>query len=212
MANKKAKKKVVEVVKERNPKTLWVLDNGHGEDTPGKRSPVWPNGQQLFEYEFNRAIVSKLSKRLEDADIDYHVLVPELEDVSLKERVDRVNKLHKDRNCVLVSIHANAGGGSGFEVFTSPGESYSDSVASIFYEVFEANFPHQKMRNDLSDGDVDKESLFYVLTKTACPAILLESFFMDTYTPDCKILLSEDGRNRISEAYFRAIERIEKIV
>jgi hypothetical protein len=45
---------------------LWILDNGHGGmidgvyQTPGKRSPVWPDGTQLFEGEFNRAIVKRL--------------------------------------------------------------------------------------------------------------------------------------------------------
>ena len=34
-----------------------LLDNGHGCDTPGKRSPVWPDGRQLLEWEFNRDIV-----------------------------------------------------------------------------------------------------------------------------------------------------------
>ena len=26
-----------------------ILDNGHGQETPGKRSPVWSDGKQLFE-------------------------------------------------------------------------------------------------------------------------------------------------------------------
>ena len=49
-------------------KYLWIFDNGHGGvvdgvyQTPGKRSPVWPDGQQLFEGEFNRAIVDRLVK------------------------------------------------------------------------------------------------------------------------------------------------------
>ena len=49
-------------------KYLWILDNGHGGmidgvyQTPGKRSPVWPDGTQLFEGEFNRAIVDRLMK------------------------------------------------------------------------------------------------------------------------------------------------------
>ena len=37
-----------------------LLDNGHGYDTPGKRSPIWPDGSQLFEWEFNRDIVSRI--------------------------------------------------------------------------------------------------------------------------------------------------------
>ena len=43
---------------------LWLLDNGHGETTPGKRSPIFDDGRQLFEYEFNRAVVARMKKRL----------------------------------------------------------------------------------------------------------------------------------------------------
>ena len=39
---------------------LWLLDNGHGETTPGKRSPIFDDGRQLFEYEFNRAVVTRM--------------------------------------------------------------------------------------------------------------------------------------------------------
>mgnify|MGYP000817767973 FL=1 len=37
-----------------------LIDNGHGRATAGKRSPVWPDGKQLFEYEFNRDIALSL--------------------------------------------------------------------------------------------------------------------------------------------------------
>ena len=30
-----------------------IIDNGHGIDTKGKRSPKWADGSQLFEWEFN---------------------------------------------------------------------------------------------------------------------------------------------------------------
>ena len=33
-----------------------LLDNGHGENTPGKRSPKWSDGSQLFEWEYAREI------------------------------------------------------------------------------------------------------------------------------------------------------------
>ena len=41
-----------------------ILDNGHGNNTPGKRSPKWEDGTQLFEYEFNRDIVKRISAML----------------------------------------------------------------------------------------------------------------------------------------------------
>ena len=62
-----------------------ILDNGHGKETPGKRSPIWRDGSQLFEYEFNRDIVKRISVMLDADNIKYHVLVPELEDITLQE-------------------------------------------------------------------------------------------------------------------------------
>ena len=37
----------------------------------------------------------------------------------------------------------------------------------------------QKIRRDYSDGDPDWEENFYILSKTQCPAVLTENFFMD---------------------------------
>jgi hypothetical protein len=45
---------------------LWIFDNGHGGiidgvyQTAGKRSPLWPDGEILYEGEFNRSIVNRL--------------------------------------------------------------------------------------------------------------------------------------------------------
>jgi N-acetylmuramoyl-L-alanine amidase len=45
----------------------------------------------------------------------------------------------------------------------------------------------------LADGDSDKESNFYVLRNTKCPAVLTENFFQDT-KKDVEFLLSDVGR------------------
>ena len=42
-----------------NQKTI-ILENGHGSQTPGKRSPIWGDGSQLLEWEFNRDIVRRI--------------------------------------------------------------------------------------------------------------------------------------------------------
>ena len=60
---------------------LWILDNGHGGiidgvyQTPGKRSPLWPDGTQLFEGEFNRAIVNRLVTMCKETGIEHVNLV-----------------------------------------------------------------------------------------------------------------------------------------
>ena len=65
------------------------------------------------------------------------------------------------------------------------------------------------MRKDTTDGDVDKESNFYVLIHTAMPAVLSENFFM-TNEKECKnILLSEEGRDRVAKIHTEMINKIE---
>lgn len=186
-----------------------ILDNGHGKETPGKRSPVWPDGAQLFEWEFNRAIVERISKRLAKEKIVSVTLVPEQEDVSLTERIRRCNRIVADANrsgdqCVLISVHANAGGGTGFEVFTSPGKTRSDALADMLLDSASMYLRLFRQRKDFGDGDGDKEARFKVLTKSHCPAVLTENLFMDTER-DCRFLLSDFGRDMIAEMHVDAI-------
>jgi N-acetylmuramoyl-L-alanine amidase len=191
-----------------------LLDNGHGGllngeyQTPGKRSPVWDDGSQLFEGEFNRAIVARIIESLTALKIPYISIVPEIRDIKLATRIKRANDI-KEASCFYLSIHSNAGGGSGFEVFTSPGETKSDKIATIFGEEFNKTFPDKKLRADYSDGDLDKEESFAVITKTRMPAILTENFFMDNEKECKEILLSKYGRDLIAEFHVNAILRVK---
>jgi len=194
---------------------LFLLDNGHGGvinnvyQTPGKRSPIWDDGSQLFEGEFNRAIVNGLAELLHRHGIPYVKIAPEDRDVSLAERVRRAN-VYSSIPSLFVSIHANAGGGSGCEFFTSPGQTKADEFADLFAESFKWEFPYDTLRADYSDGDADKEEHFYVLTKTSMPAILTENFFMDN-EGECKNhLMSFTGRHRIISYHFRALLQIHE--
>jgi N-acetylmuramoyl-L-alanine amidase len=192
-------------------KPIIILDNGHGMETPGKRSPVWSDGKQLFEYEFNRDIVRRIEGALNERGIANVVLVPEWNDIPLTDRVKRANEIAKGNKggAILISVHANAGGGTGWEVYTSPGQTKADPLATILYNEAEKEFAPDcwKMRADHSDGDPDKESNFYILTKTSCPAMLSENFFMDT-EKDCRFIMSAEGRQRVANVHVRAIEKM----
>jgi N-acetylmuramoyl-L-alanine amidase len=197
-------------------KFLWLIDNGHGGiidglyQTPGKRSPLWPDGSILYEGEFNRAIVNRLVEMLTISNINYSNIAPEYEDISLTERVRRANSFHNQADCIFLSIHSNAGGSAGYEIYTARGQSDSDKAATIFFSNFNEEFPDVKMRTDYSDDDVDKEANFYVLKKTLMPAVLTENFFMDNEN-ECKtFLMSKKGRDRITKAHFEAIKHIEE--
>ena len=65
------------------------IDNGHGIDTPGKRSP----DGRFLEYKFNREIASRIVSDLQDRGFDAELLVPELDDVPLAERCRRANAM-----------------------------------------------------------------------------------------------------------------------
>lgn len=188
---------------------LIILDNGHGRETSGKRSPAWPNGTQLFEYEFNRDIVKRIKAKLDRLNIESVVLVPELEDISLSERCKRANKIYdSNHDCLLLSIHANAGGGTGWEAWTSIGKTKSDDYATILYDTARKYFANWKIRTDYSDGDPDWESNFYILKNTKCPAILTENFFMDT-RKDCEFIMSDAGRELIADMHVDFIKQIQ---
>ena len=188
-----------------------ILDGGHGVDCAGKRSPIWGDGSQLFEWEFNRDIVRRIAAMLKAEGIKFEILVPEDNDVSLPERCRRANVIHADcgNNAVLFSVHGNAGGGTGWECYTSVGQTKADAIATVLCEEAEKEFAPDgwKMRFDYIDGDPDKESQFYILKHTVCPAVLSENFFMDT-EKDCRFMMTDAGRERIAKVHYNTIKRI----
>ena len=86
-----------------------LIDNGHGLMTAGKRSP----DGKFREAFYNREIARRVVSDLRDRGLDAEQLLPENDDISLEERVRRVNAacfLLCKRNVILVSIHVNAAG------------------------------------------------------------------------------------------------------
>ena len=195
-------------------KYIWLFDNGHGGiidgvyQTAGKRSPYWPDGEILYEGEFNRGIVNRLVKLCTDAGIECVNIVDTQEDMPLSERTSSANSIAKssDKPCIYVSVHANGFDeeqANGWSVYTSNGITKSDGIAKILLDKATAEFPDEYMRGA-------KESNFYVLRNTSMPAILSENFFM-TNSDNChKYLLSEDGRDRIAKIHFEMIQQVEK--
>ena len=187
-----------------------LIDNGHGVNTPGKRSP----DGLLREYEFNRTIAVGILEHFALRDIDAELVVPELEDISLIERCRRVNEaslIFGVENTLLISIHANAAGNgsqwmnaTGWCAYTSPGETEADKIAKYLYRAARHYLPGHKIRCDHSDGDPDFEAPFYLLKHTYCPAVLTENLFMDAY-PDYQFLMSNAGKRSIVNLHVEGI-------
>nr|DAR77565.1 MAG TPA: Cell wall hydrolase autolysin [Caudoviricetes sp.] len=172
-----------------------LIDNGHGSNTPGKRSP----DGRLREYAYTREIAERLVMELRKNGIDAERIVKEEIDVPLAERCRRANE-YKASEAVLVSIHCNAAGNGsdwmsarGWEAWTSVGKTKADKLATCLYEDAEHCLPGMKIRKDMTDGDQDKESGFYILKHTKCPAVLTENLFQDN-KEDVEFLLSEEGK------------------
>ena len=179
-----------------------LLDNGHGFDTPGKRSP----DGHFREYAYNRYLAFLIRERLLALGLDAQLVVPEREDISLKERCRRVNAICRqlgNDQVILLSIHVNAAGNGqnwldarGWSCFTTRGKTNADALATCLYEAAKNHLPGMKIRTDFSDGDPDIEKDFYIIRHTSCPAVLTENLFMDN-REDVAFLESEEGARAI---------------
>ena len=204
----------------KEPKGIIVLlDNGHAKSTPGKRSPKKDNGDQFFEYEFNRDIVRRICEKLDMLGIKHETLVPETEnDISLTSRAARANKfvnLYGVDKCLFLSVHANASGNgsqwmdpNGWSCYTSKGETAADPYAEVFMcEAEKILVPMGRKIRKYSQKKYSWENNYTVLVKTKCPAVLTENLFYDN-KEDLEFLQSEVGRDAIAQIHVNAIEKI----
>lgn len=169
------------------PEIVFLIDAGHSGlihgvyQTAPKKMFRHENGEIAYEGVVNRQVKDKVIALMKSRQLRYIDVTPTELDIPLDARVDIINTYSREFNCLLISLHMNAGKGTGFEVWTSPGATKSDKYASLFMEYYQDAFPDHKIRKDTSDGDVDKESNFYILVNTKCPAILPEWLFFDNF-------------------------------
>lgn len=189
-----------------------LIDNGHGENTAGKCSP----DKRLMEWAYTREIADMLTAELRKKGFDAERIVRENIDVSLVERCRRINE-YKASEAILISIHCNAAGSGsswmqarGWEAWTSVGLTKADKLATCLYKSAEKILPNMPIRKDLSDGDPDKESQFYILKHTRCPAVLTENLFQDN-KEDVDFLLSPLGKKAIVELHVLGITNYLKL-
>ena len=188
-----------------------ILDAAHGIEVPGKRSP----DGKFREYKWSREMVSLISEKLKEKNIDFALTVADDYEPGLRERVRRTNNLSAlaDWDAIFISFHCNAAGDGtnwmnarGFSIWTSRGQTKADEYGKIIFEKFKSEFPEIKLRSDYSDGDPDYESNFAVLM-CRVPAVLLEVLFQDN-KQDVEILQSDDFKELFSSCIVRAIELI----
>lgn len=185
-----------------------ILDAGHGENTPGKRSP----DGKLREYRYCREIMQRVKSGLEKLGYTVFTTIDTDYDVPLNTRVKTINRYcdkYGTSNIISVSIHCDAkGSGSkwenarGWSVRVALKHSLNtQKLAQSLYNA--ANSLGIKTR-PYSAKEVYWSQNLAICRDTKCPAVLTENLFMDNLD-DCKYLLTEEGKNTITQLHIDGI-------
>lgn len=201
-----------------------LIDNGHGSETPGKRSPDATAGlikspYYFREYAWCRKVARMVCDLFQAEGYDASLLVPEDRDVSLAERCRRANKYDK-RNTILISIHNNAAGhgrewmrARGWSIFTTRGITEADTLAECLYQrakkTFKAPLSVRTYSNSQKLGH-DFEENFYILLHSYCPAVLIEHFFQDN-KEDVAYLKTDKGKAECAEVIVEGVKDYLKL-
>ena len=147
-------------------------------------------------------------KEMQLLGVDCRILVPEDQDIPLRERCNRANKIVKDNpnaQCYFISIHIDAGpennwsNASGWTVYTYNGGASPESkrLALTLYSTAK-KFKLQGNRRIPKEGYW--QANYAVLRETNCPAVLTENLFM-TNKKECEFLKSKEGKETITNLH-----------
>ena len=170
------------------------LDVGHGGSDPGAV------GNGLKE----KDLTLQISKKINDLLKDYEGIIVKMsrstdKTLSLKQRTDEANKWGAD---LLLSIHINAGGGTGFESFIYNGNVSSNTVKyrdTIHNEIM------KQLKGVRDRGK--KRANFHMLRESKMPAILTENMFIDT-KKDADQLKKQSFINKIAQGHVNGIVKL----
>lgn len=194
-----------------------ILDNGHGSNATSNRSV----DGRLYEWKFAREVVQGIKQQLESEGYNTFIVHPEDAEIGnqskdLLIRTNRANQLHEKltaqgKTSIYISVHVDAANSnrqwhkaSGFTPFVyyhSSGR--SQRLAQLLYE----EAAKRGLKGDRSMPSCNyKTAGFWVLRKTAMPAVLTENLFM-TNQHDVDFLLSEEGKQAVIDLHVEAIKR-----
>ena len=185
-----------------------VIDNGHGGNTAGKCSPDGQHREYRWAREFAERLCAALAARGHDA----RRLVTEEWDVSIRERVRRVNDLCTSEgsgNVLLLSMHNDAKGSDGqwheargFSARVSLNASdRSRRLATLIAQAMEEE--GVTVRKPLPKQWYWTQNLG-ICRDTHCPAVLCENLFQNN-RDDVLLLHDEEFLRKLVGAYVNAI-------
>lgn len=163
-----------------------MIDPGHGGHDPGAVA----NGLQ--EKDLTLTLALRIGELLMSRGAEVHFTRATDVFVELSERARMANVAGVD---YFLSIHINAGGGSGFESYTYPRTSgETERIRSVIHDHVAAVFA--------SAGLPDrgrKQANLAVLRETQMPAVLLEYGFVDSQT-DAALLRDPNWLEQLAQA------------
>ena len=171
-------------------------DKGHGGSDPGAVA----NG--LKEKDLTHRIVEYAMDYLEANYTGFEQRTTRAGDqtLTLSQRADKANKWGAD---VFISVHINAGKGTGFESFVYNGGVSSQTVALqnvLHNEILSA----MRQFGNITDRG-KKRANYAVLRETKMPAVLTENLFIDSN--DAKLLKNEAFLKAVGEAHARGVAK-----
>lgn len=182
-----------------------LIDAGHnyrGKDTGAENVELG-----LKEEEITWHIADKLRDNLEDMGYEVIMTREKITDSigntsvldSLQARVDLAHEALAD---LFISIHCNAGGGSGTEVYCFQKGGYAGRLAELVQSEITEN-------TTLYDRKT-KTANFFVIQNTLMPAILIETGFIDS-EKDVEVIASAQGQTKIAKAIATAVVKYDNM-
>ena len=179
-----------------------AISDGHGENTPGKRTPSISelNNRVIHENEFNREVVRLLDIELKRCGFKTLLVAPTNEDTPMPERIRLANSNNAD---AYISIHYNA--------FDGKFDDYDPEGLSV--HVYPGNPTDRRLGECilkyLKEGTTQKnrgivESDFYVLRNAKMPAALSENGFMDNKVEAMR-MLNVDYQKEVAREHAKGI-------
>ncbi|MDU4950978.1 MAG: N-acetylmuramoyl-L-alanine amidase [Clostridium sp.] len=163
------------------------IDLGHGVNYDG--GAIGRIEEETIINEVGTLVISKL-KALGDEVLSVRPSSATSLGNSLSQRCTASNNFNAD---IFVSLHANAGGGRGVEIYTYGGKNL-DAAQRILDNIVALGFRNRGIK----DG-----SKLYVIRNTVTPAMLIEICFVDTDDVD---IYNRVGANAIADAIVKGLK------
>ena len=199
-------------------KTLLVFwDDGHGIETPGKRTPyISEIGRAIKENEFNSAVVKQaahLTTKLSTKVISI-LVAPTDSDTPLITRTNTANRIYKEYvskygqgnvNAIYVSVH--------YDAFDSAFNGYDPEGLTVFvqkgFSKGESGRLARSINKYLAQGTPQqnrgvKEGNYHVLRETSMPAVLTENGFMDNKR-EALLMIDKNFQQEVAEEHVKGI-------